>query len=155
MRSASAEIFVIGRMNIHHSSRFSVKATASSTPSSEPMKTRNVPSARASANVSGICMICAPMISPAFQPKPPALPYLAIIVGGASSAVSWQRRHCAPAFNGLATNSMRPLGVSRCPNSGALTAPLRNELTMSLSHSTALLAGLVGFNVASRYKNCL
>ena len=39
------------------SSPFKVNATAISTPSSEPMKTRKVASARASANVSGICTI--------------------------------------------------------------------------------------------------
>src|SRR6185295_1460635 len=93
--------------------------------------------------------------SPTFQPKPPAGPYFAIWVGGASSAVSWQRRHAAPAFRGLARNIMRPFGVSRSPNSGGVTEPLRKALTMSLSQSTALLAGLVGFRVASRYMNCL
>ena len=90
------------------------------------------------------------MISPTFQPKPLAEPYLAIIVGGARSAVSWQRRHAAPAFNGLARNSMRPLGVSRSPSSGGWTVPLRKPLMTSFSQSTALLAGLVGFSVASR-----
>ena len=42
---ASAEIFVTGRMNIHHSSRFIATAIASSTPSSEPMKWWNASSA--------------------------------------------------------------------------------------------------------------
>ena len=107
------------------------------------MKTRNVASARASANVSGICTICAPMISPTFQPKPPARAVLrdhrrrcrARRCRGsagthASPSTAWRRY------------SMRPLGVSRSPSNGALTAPLRNALTMSLSQSTARLAGI-------------
>jgi hypothetical protein len=148
--SASAEICVTGRMNMRQISRFSMAPMASSTPSSEAMRRRSAASARAWAAASGTCTICAPMTSPTFQPNPAAEPYCAIIVRGARSAVSWQRMQAAVAFKGLAMNSMRPLGVSRCPNSGTGVVPLRNPPTMSCSQSTALLAGLVGFSVASR-----
>ena len=69
---------------------------------------------------------------------------------GASAAVVWQARQALSLiWNGRAKYSDRPVGVSRMPLISVRSDLLRNEVTMSFSHSTALLRGLVGLSAAS------
>jgi hypothetical protein len=72
------------------------------------------------------------------------------IDAGAISGVVWHDRQAGSLiWNGRARYSERPVGVSRMPEISPRDGSVRKLLTMSVSHSTARLRGLVGLSAAS------
>src|SRR5579862_3869809 len=110
---------------------------------------RKVRLAMASGTVMGTETICAPMISPAFQPKPLALPYRRIMAGGAALGDEWHCRQGSLAVRGRAYHKDLPRDEERSPHDSFVPGLLRKLLTISASHSTARSRGLVGLSVAS------
>lgn len=87
---------------------------------------RKALSAIFSLTVAGTLTICAPTMSPSFQPKPFTLPYSFIISAGALSGVLWHSKQLlSSTLIGALTNRDGPLGVSRFPINSVLAGFLR------------------------------